>query len=149
MNDTPALVPVPVGACRCPGEPHADGDVVYLYPKLGLEAGIAVQAAMQLSEDGQPRLRAVYAALIDNTIADWTLTNGDGSKIQINPATIRAALPWMEGGQEVANTALLRFAEVFTTNPLARRPARSSRRTGKSSRRGPTAATSTSAIPAS
>lgn len=120
---------------------------MFLYPKLGLEAGIAVQSAMQLSEDGPPRLRAVYAALVDNTIADWTLTNGDGSKIPINPATIRAALPWMEGGQEVANAALLRFAEVFTGNPLAQKPAKSSRRTGKSSKRGQTASTSTSPSP--
>ena len=34
-----------MGACRCPGTPHPDGDTVYLRPKLGLAAGIAVQAA--------------------------------------------------------------------------------------------------------
>lgn len=42
--DTTALVPVPIGACTCPGSPHGEeGDIVYLRPKLDLRGGIRVK----------------------------------------------------------------------------------------------------------
>ena len=44
MNDP--LVPVAVGACRCPGAPHPDGDVVFLSPTLPLRGGLLAEATM-------------------------------------------------------------------------------------------------------
>lgn len=147
MNESP-LIPVPVGACRCPDAPHPDGDVVYLFPKLGLEGGIAVQSALAIGDTPTAKLHGMYVALIEHGVADWTITNGTGEKLAINPASIRAALPWMEGGSAVANAAFEQYGEVVTGPLAARKPATISRRTGKSSRRGRTSATSTSANPA-
>lgn len=142
MTESLPLVPVPIGDCRCPGTPHEDGDVVYLYPKLGMEGGIAVQTAVFLNDDPASRVQAAYMALVDHGIADWTLTNGTGEKIPISPATIRGALPWMEGGSEVATAAFNHFAEVLRGGPLAGNPRKTTRPT-KSSPRGRTSATST------
>ena len=52
MTESLPLVPVPVGDCRCPGTPHEDGDVVFLYPKLGMEGGseVAMAAFNQYAE---------------------------------------------------------------------------------------------------
>ena len=140
MTESLPLIPVPVGACRCPGEPHSDGDVVFLYPKLGLEGGIAVQTAIFINDDPTQRVKSAYIALVDNGIADWTFSNGTGDKIPISPATIRGSLPWMEGGSEVAMAAFNQFSEVLSGRPLAQKTTRPT----KSSRRGPTSATSTS-----
>jgi hypothetical protein len=145
MAESLPLIPVPVGACRCPGEPHSDGDVVFLYPKLGLEGGIAVQAAVFLNEGATARVQAAYIALVDHGIADWSFSNGTGEKIPISPATIRGSLPWMEGGAEVARAAFNQYADVVRTAsgaPLAPKPRKRTRPT-KSSPRGRTSATST------
>ena len=142
MTESLPLVPVPVGDCRCPGTPHEDGDVVFLYPKLGMEGGIAVQTAIFLNDDAAQRVQAAYVALVDHGIADWTFSNGNGSKIPISPATIRGSLPWMEGGSEVAMAAFNQYAEVLRGGPLAAKPQKRTPPT-KSSRRGPTSVTST------
>jgi hypothetical protein len=39
-------VPVKVRDCTCPGSPHSDGDVVYLPPTIGLDAGLEAEQAM-------------------------------------------------------------------------------------------------------
>ena len=41
--DTTNLVPVNIGACQCPEQPHAEGDVVYLRPRLDLRGGFRVK----------------------------------------------------------------------------------------------------------
>lgn len=142
MSESVSLIPVPVGACRCPGSPHEDGDTVFLYPKLGLDAGIAVQSAVQTNDPGPGRLAAAYQALIDHNIADWNITNGDGSKLPIDKAHIRAALPWMEGGKEVADKLLIMHQEAVLAPLRGPAPAKPTRPT-KSSRRGQTSVTST------
>lgn len=145
MSESTPLIPVPVGDCRCPGTPHEDGDTVFLYPKLGMEGGIAVQTAVFINDNASERVQAAYVALVDHGIADWTFTNGDGSKIPINPATIRGSLPWMEGGSDVAMAAFTQYADVVRTAngvPLAPK-AKAKARNTKPSRTGPTAATST------
>jgi hypothetical protein len=145
MAESAALVPVPVGACRCPGEPHEDGDVVFLYPKLGMDGGIAVQTAVFINEGAAQRVQAAYIALVDHGIADWTFSNGTGEKIPISPATIRGSLPWMEGGSEVAMAAFNLYADVVRQAsgiPLAGKAKKRTRAT-KSSPRGRTSATST------
>lgn len=95
------LVPVTV-PCDCPAQHrHPDGDVVSLFPRLGLEAGIAVQSAFDANAAPADRLVAMRTVLIDHQIADWTKVDAEGQKADINPATIRARLSWMEGGSEV------------------------------------------------
>ena len=115
---------------------------MFLYPKLGLEGGIAVQTAIFINDDPTQRVKSAYIALVDNGIADWTFSNGTGDKIPISPATIRGSLPWMEGGSEVAMAAFNQYAEVLRGGPLAARPPQKTRPT-KSSPRGRTSATST------
>ena len=72
------LVPVSV-ECQCPGTPHADGDLVYLRPKLGLAAGIELQSIMQaaLQSETRPTAGEVQGQLVEayllHGIADWTL----------------------------------------------------------------------------
>lgn len=118
---------------------------MYLYPKLGLEGGIAVQTAVFVNEGAAARVQAAYIALVDHGIADWTFLNGGEKKIPITPETIRVNLPWLEGGSAVAMTAFNQYADVVRTAngvPLAAKPAKRTT-PSKSSRRGPTSATST------
>jgi hypothetical protein len=42
----PDLVPVRVRDCACPDAPHADGDIVYLTPTLGIDGGILAEQQM-------------------------------------------------------------------------------------------------------
>ena len=110
-----ALVPVPVGACRCPGTPHEDGDVVFLYPELPMTVGMTAHSAMSVLTDGVERLAAVYRIVTEGCIADWTFVGEEGAKVPVNPATIRGALPWSKGGQQVA----LKATEMHATALLA------------------------------
>lgn len=106
-----SLRPVPVGACRCPGTPHADGDVVYLAPKLSLSGGLAASAAISISDGPTAVYQNIALALIDHGVADWTFQDDKGNKLPISPATIRGSLPWTEGGSEVANAAIEQYGE--------------------------------------
>ena len=141
MTESTPLVPVPVGDCRCPGTPHEDGDVVFLYPKLGFEAGISIMAAVDTATDPEEQLKAIYIKMVDHGVADWTFVNGDGSKIAINAATIRGALTWMEGGSEVARAAIRTYQDVFLA-PF-KKPSGERTSTATSSPTGPTASPST------
>lgn len=67
------LVPVRVGECQCPDTPHADGDFVYLRPKLGLAAGIALQ---RLIVDANQADRPVDAAELTGVLAEAYLLHG-------------------------------------------------------------------------
>ena len=145
MVEAVSLVPVPVGACRCPDTPHQDGDVVYLYGELGMEAGLNLMAAVDVADSPAEQLKGIYAAMVDGGVADWTFLNGTGDKIPINPATIRGALPWLKGGSEVAKAAIRQYAGVLSAPFEEKKPTR----TTSSSKRGRTGATSTSASRAS
>lgn len=115
------LVEVAVGPCRCPNTPHVDGDIVYLYPELGMAGGLAAQVALALSTSMQERVTGMTLALIDYGVADWTFTDAKGAKVDINPATIRGALPWKRGGREVAEKAADLYQDIVNV-PLAPRP---------------------------
>jgi hypothetical protein len=90
------LIPVCVGACLCPGTPHADGDFVYLRPKLGLAAGIAIQKlVIDANNADTPMSTADMTGVLAegyllHGVVDWTLSNG--SAIPVNEATIREHL---------------------------------------------------------
>lgn len=75
------LIPVPLGPCTCPETPHADGDIVYLRPKLGLARAMAVisGASSDFSDEAAIAF-ALTAGYPRYGIADWNLTNGTGAK---------------------------------------------------------------------
>ena len=132
------LVPVPVGACRCDGTPHPDGDIVFLHPNLSMNGGLAAQAAMWIDDPVQ-RGVALYGAMIDHGIADWTFVDPKGATFEINPERIREFLPWGEGGSEVSRKAAELYGGSVAT-PFARLMEQVRTRTGSSSPTGPTAA---------
>lgn len=93
---TTDLIPVCVGACLCPGTPHADGDFVYLRPKLGLAAGIALQKliveARQSAGFDSAQLTGVLAeAYLLHGVASWDLVGPEGP-IPVTAETIRYQL---------------------------------------------------------
>lgn len=143
-----ALVPVSV-PCDCPEQfRHPDGDVVSLYPKLGMEAGIAVQSAFDANSSPEQRLVAMRIAMLDHQIAAWTKLDGDGKNAPINPAMVRARLAWMEGGSDVvAKMTELYGAAIlapFVNSTKALRQINASPRTKGSSEPGQPVARSTS-----
>lgn len=108
-----ALVPVSVGACRCSGTPHADGDEVFVYPNLPFSVGAKATAAAQTIEDGPERLAAIYAILTEGCVADWSFVDDKGAKIPVTPESIKGALPWDKGGYEVASALLVQHANTL------------------------------------
>jgi hypothetical protein len=134
--DTSSLIPVRVGACLCPGAPHADGDFVYLRPKLGLAAGIILQQPvvdwLQLPKDSRPGHEFMRGELADRYltlgIAEWNLTGEDGP-LPVNPLSIREQLlDDYERGSVAAEAADDLYSEVALV-PLARLVSISSRPT--------------------
>ena len=143
------LVPVTV-PCDCPEQfRHPDGDVVSLYPKLGMEAGIAVQSAFDANADPADRLTQMRIVLLDHQIAAWTKLDAEGKTAPISPVMVRARLPWLEGGSEVIAKmtelygAALLAPFVNSTKALQRMSA--SQKTNASSGRGKPGGTLTSA----
>jgi hypothetical protein len=92
------LVPVRVGDCQCPGSPHPDGDLVYLRPRLGLAAGIAIQRliveANQDRADSAEISGQLAEAYLLHGVAGWNLVGeGEGEKpIPVNEDSIRLYL---------------------------------------------------------
>ena len=89
---------VNLGACICPGTPHADGDVVYLRDKMGYTGGAVLQGEMNeylstpREERGSwvklnARLKALY---LEEGIEDWNLVDEEGKDLPVNVGTIRA-----------------------------------------------------------
>lgn len=97
--DITTLVPVCVGACLCPGTPHADGDFVYLRPKLSLASGIILQEPVNdwlqvptAQRPGQEFMRAELSErYLTLGIAEWNIEDEAGV-IPVNSATIRIHL---------------------------------------------------------
>lgn len=146
------LTPVPVGECRCPGTPHEGGDIVYLYPELPMTVGMTAHSAMSVLSDGVERLAAVYRIVTEGCIADWTFVDDEGEKVPISPATIRGALPWNRGGQQVALTATDMHAAALLApfkkpSPEGKTPTPISSRTGPTKSRSTSRSRSTSSAP--
>jgi hypothetical protein len=98
------LIAVGIGECLCPGTPHADGDWVYLRPKLDLRGGFRVkrrlldlnQAAYAEDEAAKPsseqmsqleiQLAEVY---LEEGIADWNLVDEEGQPRPLTPEALR------------------------------------------------------------
>jgi hypothetical protein len=88
-------VPVGVGACRCPGAPHPDGDVVSLRLVLGLASGIAIQRliveANQDRADAAEIAGRLAEAYLLHGVAEWNLVDERGA-IAVTPEAIRREL---------------------------------------------------------
>jgi hypothetical protein len=90
-------VAVPV-ACPCEGTPHQDGDTVYLHPKLGLAAGIAVQKLIIEANQTEERLSAaeltgvLAEGYLLHGVAAWTLVDDQGKSLPVDKDTIRKKL---------------------------------------------------------
>jgi hypothetical protein len=97
-------VPVPVGACLCPGTPHQDGDIVYLRAKLGLAGGTTLQRliveASQNHSNGST-VGKMFEAEVSGTLAEayllvgvesWNLLGENGGPIPVTPDTIKSQL---------------------------------------------------------
>lgn len=84
--------------CPCPNTPHGDGDTVYLRPRLGLHAGIAVQKLLVDALKAEERITAadtqgwLAEGYLLHGVASWTFVDADGKGIEVSPATIRSIL---------------------------------------------------------
>lgn len=58
--------------CACPGEPHPDGDVVYLLPTLGLDGGLEAESDLLESIRLYPQPDKASAAEVDRIGSERT-----------------------------------------------------------------------------
>src|SRR5437773_8124088 len=143
FNTSP--VPVRVGQCRCPGEPHGDGDVVYLHREVSMSGGMGIKAALTSQITDPIEAQTILARAYFGEIGAWTFTDEDGDPVPITPESANRLLPWARGGREVAEKADdLYIADVATPflaqiRKLTRRP--------RPSAPGPMPSTATSATP--
>jgi hypothetical protein len=162
----PVEVRVP---CPCPGAPHADGDIVRLRPRLGLQAGVAIQRlvvdANQRRGMDQAEIVGVLAeAYLIHGVESWTFTDADGRGVIVTPESIRAILlvdfalaaPIADEADDIYQAAVLlplveRAKKSSPTSPTGRSTSRRSggtrtRRTPKRSSRSSTSTTRTGGI---
>lgn len=139
-------VPVPVGRCRCPGEPHGGGDIVYLHPQVSMRGGMSIKAALVSQITDPIEAQQILARAYFGEIESWTMTDDEGDPVAINQATIDRLLPWARGGREVAEKADdLYIADV--ANPFVAQLQKLNQQQRKRSAPGPTSSTATSETP--
>jgi hypothetical protein len=130
-------VPVPLGACYCPGTPHEE-DTVYLAPALPMAGGMAAQAIINEGLTDPIKLQEGLAELwIRHGVVGWNLVDEDGRDLPLDRATVIRALPYGKGGRLVAERADDLYAEDILA-PLAERLSLTSKRgasNGSTSRR--------------
>lgn len=128
---TDSLIPVEVGACRCPGAPHPDGDIVYLRPRLTLHGGMVAQRKIIDLAGGQADNDEIMASLAEvfclYGVADWTFADADGAAVDVTEAAIRSLLL---SDFTLGFTVSDRAADLYTSellDPLVARASKSSR----------------------
>ncbi len=93
--DRSSLIPVSV-TCPCFGTPHADGDTVYLFPKLSLSAGIIAEqqiSGLAVAPLQQPEIVAMLTeTFLLHGVADWTFVDADGLPLAVNEDNKRGVL---------------------------------------------------------
>lgn len=111
-------VHVEVGACRCPGSPHVDGDWVELEPVATLDIGQAATMAIQVHGADAVTLQVELGrAFLRYGIRSWSFTDDKGQPVPVAPrdpswpATLERMLPWGQGGFEVAEQADKLYAQ--------------------------------------
>lgn len=128
-------VAVAVGACRCPGTPHPDGDTVYLAPKMPLALGFAaLHVVRNVSDPAELEGRLALLYLLFG-ITGWTFTDEDSQSVRFDPdhaaELIEQYLPLWEGGMTVARVADDLYGEaIFFPFNLARDQMRKSSQHG-------------------
>ena len=99
-------IPVAIGPCECPGEPHDGGDVVYLAPVLSAPGGMAAQGAIADASDDAVRLQELlWRVYRDHCITSWNLLDEEGEPVPLTARNIELALPYGKGGRIVADKA--------------------------------------------
>ena len=105
-------VRVPVGACRCPGSPHPDGDWVELMAHPSIDIGSAIYAAVAAVGNDPVLLQVeMTRAYLRFGIVAWSFTDERGDAIPIRSRAgdfgdvINRLLPFTDGGYDVANAA--------------------------------------------
>lgn len=79
--DLSTLHPVSV-ACPCPGTPHADGDTVYLLPKMGLQGGITAEhQILSFGGDQSALVGALTETFVRFGVVAWTFVDADGKPV--------------------------------------------------------------------
>lgn len=142
FDDTP--VEVAIGPCECPGTPHADGDLVYLAPRLSMAGGMAAQGVISEAAGDPIKLQELLASLwLRYGVVGWNLTDDDGRPVPVNESTLTAALPYGKGGRLVAERADDLYAEDILA-PLVERAEKLSKRGPTTSSPRATSATRTS-----
>ena len=133
-------VSVPGIPCPCPNTPHPDGDTVELREKLGLAAGVEIQATVR-GLIGKPDA-VIVAALVEeyvkHGVAGWTFVDKDGAPVDVTPENVQSwvlddftlATPVAEAADKLYEDAVL--------GPLVRAAANSSRTTPTESSTSPT-----------
>lgn len=119
---------VPVGACRCPGSPHQEGDWVDLRDEATIDIGAAIYAAVASVGDNAPLMQVeMTRAYLRYGIAAWSFVDAKGQPIPIRPRdpdffdeVIAVLLPLGNGGFEVADKADALYTAT-TLRPLMTR----------------------------
>lgn len=124
-------VSVPVGACRCPGTPH-EQDEVLLAPKLTIPMGTAAMAVINTTVGKIPNMQAAMTEIFfgpppAGAIVGWSFVNEKLEPEEITSENIERLIPWTEGGAEVAREIDdLYSGDIF--RPLAQRRSKASPR---------------------
>ncbi len=91
-----SLVPVAVGACRCFGTPHPDGDSVFLSPTIGFRGGLVAEAKVVAIANGTNDPDDVKAALLETYVIygvkAWNLLDVAGDPIPVTHDSIEAEI---------------------------------------------------------
>lgn len=158
MSDS--LVPVAVGACRCPGTPHPDGDSVFLSPTIGFRGGLVAEAKVVAIANGSNDADEVKAALLETYVLygvkAWNLVNEAGP-IPVTPETIESeilsdytrALPVGEAADDLYSAAVIdplvaRQSKLLRSMPTDRSTSRKNGSSGGHPKRSKRSSTTTS-----
>jgi len=133
-------VSVRIGACLCPGTPHADGDFVYLRPKLDLRGGFRVRRRLidlNRAQFGDEKIESGQMAELDIALAEtylsegvyeWNLVDADGP-LPLNDQTLREQLFTDYGRAEPAADKADDLYRPTVLDPLVARGSSSSSNT--------------------
>lgn len=124
----PAPVPIPldrevsilVGDCRCPGAPHAAGDIVWLWRETPMEVGIAAYGGLDQASSPAEITVVLGMAYLRFGISRWSFVDESGLPEPVATASIKRLLPWSNGGFLVADAAAALYDEDVT-RPLVER----------------------------
>lgn len=114
-------VPVEGLACLCPGEPHPDGDTVWLRRELTPDG--ALEAASNFGDEDVET--SITWAFLLNGIVAWTFLDEAGEPVPCTRQNIRR-LKWDSLYPVVKGAEDLGYADSLM-RPLVRRASRSSR----------------------